>query len=170
MQGKYIFKKATLKDLDRFFVFFSQSIKEQFPQYTPKTRDYFIQKEYSPQSLKVRLKSKDIIIYLAIQDKQIVGYLMTGIIVGGVCLAIWLAVSGQHQGQGIGSQLLQMWEKDAKSFGIHKLHLWTDNKNVDFYKRRGFRLLGKISKNYYGVNDYLFYKSIQKPIEKNFLK
>jgi len=159
-----------LKDLDKFFVFFSRSLKKQFLQYTLKTREYFIQKEYYLQSLRARLKSKDIIIYLAMQDKEAVGYLMTGVIVGGVCLALWLAVSEEHQGQGIGSKLLQMWEKDAKVSGIHKLHLWTDKKNLDFYKRRGFKLLGKISKNYYGVDDYLFYKSIQKPIEKNFLK
>ncbi len=159
-----------MKDLDKFFIFFSQSLKKQFPRYTLKTRDYFIRKEYCLQSLKARLKSKDIIIYLAMQDKEVVGYFVTGVIVGGVCLALWLAVSKKHQGQGIGSQLLQMWEKDAKALGIHKLHLWTDRRNLSFYKKRGFKLLGKVSKNYYGVDDYLFYKSIQKPIEKNFLK
>lgn len=170
MLDDYLYKKAQVKDLDRFFLFFVRSIRKQFPQYTPKTRDYFLKRIYSQKVLKRQLQDKEIMIYLALDQKKVVGYLMVLPLLGGICLGVWLAVSESYQRKGIASKLLEIWEKDARGLGIHKLHLWTDQKNLEFYKRRGFRLVGKIPQNFYGVDDYLFYKSIQKPQEKNFLK
>ncbi len=170
MPKRYLIKKATLKDIKPFYCFFKQSIREQFPQYTARTREYFLQKEYNLVSLSARLKKHDIAIYLACEEKEVIGYLIVGVFVGGVCLIIWLAVSAEHQGQGIASQLLQICETDLKKKGVHKLHLWTDQKNINFYQKRGYKLLGKIPENYYGSDDYFFYKTLQKSKESNFLK
>lgn len=128
-----------------------------------------MKKECSHNSIKAQFKAKQIIIYLAFDSKKLVGYLMVRPIVGGVCMGDWMAVSPDYQGKGVASGLLSMWEKDAKANGMHKLHLWTHKGNVQFYKNRGFNLVGMVPENYYGTNDYFFHKTIQKPFEKNYL-
>lgn len=168
MSTQYNFKEATIKDLSNFFPFFKESIKNYFPEYSLRTRKYFIETEYSPDYLKKAMK-QGLSLFLAFFNKEVAGYLMTSELVGGVCLANWLAVSEKHQGKGIASKLLKMWEEEAKKAGFHKLHLWTDKRNLLFYKKRGFKFVGKVPDNFYGADDYLFYKSIQKPKEKNFL-
>ena len=170
MQKGFKYEKAAVKDVNKFHLFFAQSLNKQFPQYTPKTRQFFIEREYSVSAIESQLKAGVITIYLALSDENVIGYLMTRNIVGGICLATWLAVSDLHKNQGIASNLLEMWEQDSKKRGIHKLHLETDKKNLGFYKKRGFTKVGMIPKNYYGVDDYLFYKAIQEPKESNFLK
>ncbi len=166
----YTFKKANLKDFNAFWVAFAKNIKTQFPEYSAKTRNFFIEQEYCPEALKAQIKNKEIAIYAAFSGKGVVGFLMVRYLCGGVGLGVWLSVSNKHQGKGIATKLLKMWQKEAKKVGIHKLHLWTDKRNLNFYKKQGFAYVGKIPKNYYGADDYLFYKVIQPPKEKNFLK
>ncbi|MDD5146568.1 MAG: GNAT family N-acetyltransferase [Candidatus Pacebacteria bacterium] len=170
MPKDYIFRKASPRDLSAFFPEFAKSLKSQFPEYSSKTKEFFVKREYCLEALKSQLDNKEIVIYLAILASQAVGFLIARYICGGVCLCSWLAVAEGHRGKGLASQLLKMWQNEAKKAGIHKLHLWTGKRNLDFYKKKGFTYVGKIPKNYYGADDYLFYKVIQKPQEKNFLK
>ncbi len=105
------------------------------------------------------------------KDKdQIVGFLMVSAAYGGVSFGNWLVVCRNYQRQGIASKLLKIWEKEAKKWGCHKLHLLTEGRNVSFYQKRGFILLGLIPKNYFGADDFYFYKTIQEPKEENYLK
>lgn len=166
----YTFKKARDKDLDEFFVLFSKLTKKQFPEYSKRIRDFFVKKEYNLEAIRAQVKSREIIIYLALSKGEVAAYLMVRPLVGGVSLGVWLAVSEAHQRKGLATKLLEVWAEDAKKEGMHKLHLWTGKTNVEFYKKRGFKLVGRIPKNYYGADDYLFYKSIQKPLEKNYLR
>lgn len=170
MEKEYNFRKATIKDLPEFFKFFSHSVKNQFPHYSQRVRNIFVEKEYSLGALKAQFKRRQIDIFLAFYGQKVVGHLVVRDIAGGICEGAWLGVSDKHQKQGIATKLLKLWEKEAKKAGMHKLHLWTDKRNLNFYKNRGFNLVGMIPKNYYGADDYLFYKSIQKPLEKNYLK
>lgn len=169
-KNKYIFKKATTKDLDEFWSVFVKNIKTQFPEYSVKTRKAFLEKEYSLQYIKESLKDKRAALYLAYFKGEVAGFLYTTYICGGIGMANWLAVEREHQGHGIATKLLKMWQKEAKQLGMHKLHLWTDKRNLDFYKKQRFIYVGKIPKNYYGADDYLFYKTLQTPKETNFLK
>lgn len=170
MKRQCSFRKAETGDLDEFFVLFSKLTMKLFPEYSLRTRNFILKKEYNLDALKAQFNSKQIIIYLAFCSKELVGYLIVRPIVGGVCLGEWMAVGESRQNAGVASGLLNIWEKDAKASGMHKLHLWADKRNVQFYKNRGFNLVGMIPENYYGANDYFFYKSIQKPLEKNYLK
>lgn len=129
-----------------------------------------MEQEYSPKAIEAQLRGKEISLYLTVYGQEVVGYLMARPICGGVCLGIWLAVSDDHQKQGIASKLLKMWEEDAKKAGMHNLQLWCDKRNIEFYKNRGFKLAGLVPANYYGHDDYLFYKVIQRPLEKNYLR
>ncbi len=166
----YAFKKANLKDFNAFWAAFAKNIKTQFPEYSAKTRDFFIEQEYCPEALKAQLKNKEIAIYAAFSEKEVIGFLMVRYICGGVCLGVWLSVLKKYQGKGVATKLLKMWQTDAKESGMHKIQLWTDRRNLNFYKKQGFVYVGKIPKDFYGEDDFLFYKTLQKPQEKNFLK
>jgi len=168
---EYYFKKAKASDIEGLMPFFKKTIKGHFPEYSVRTKNFFISYEYSEGFLKTALK-KQLDLYLAFcqKEKDIVGYLMASRLVGGICLANWLAVSPKHQGKGIATNLLLAWQEEAKKQGMHKLHLWASKRNIQFYKNRGFVLVGEIPANFYGADDYLFYKTIQKPQEKNFLR
>lgn len=170
MKKQYSFKKTNVRDLDEFFILFSKLTVELFPEYSLRVRNHILKKEYNIDAIKAQFKAKQIIIYLASCSKGFVGYLIVRPIVGGVCMGEWMAISEENQNMGVASGLLDMWQKDAKARGVHKLHLWADERNVQFYKNRGFVFVGKVPKNYYGVDDYFFYKSIQSPVEKNYLK
>jgi len=156
-------KLATLNDIITFFPFFQTSLKTQFPHYSPKTINFFLAKDYSLEKNKQGIKENWRQIYLALNNEQIVGYLMATKPYGGVSFCNWIAVDPQHQGQGVASKLLKTWECQAKIDSAHKLHLWTDIRNLDFYKNRGFILVGEIPQNYFGSDDFLFYKIINDP-------
>ncbi|MDD4989761.1 MAG: GNAT family N-acetyltransferase [Candidatus Pacebacteria bacterium] len=133
----YTFKKAGLKDFNAFWRAFAENIKTQFPEYSAKTRNFFIEQEYCLKAVKAQLKNKQIAIYAAFFEKSVVGFLMVRYLCGGVGMANWLAVSKKHQGKGIATKLLQMWQNEAKKSGMHKIQLWTDKRNLNFYKKQG---------------------------------
>lgn len=170
MKKEYNFRKAKVGDLNEFFVLFSKLTMKLFPEYSSRIKNFILKKECNLDALKAQFKAKQIIIYLVFCSKELVGYLIVRPIVGGVCLGEWMAIKESHQNMGVASGFLSMWEKDAKASGMHKLHLWADERNVQFYKNRGFNFVGMVPENYYGSDDYFFYKSIQKPLEKNYLK
>lgn len=163
MGNKIKIKKATVKDIDLFWPLFSESIKKQFPEYSKKAKDYFLRKAFSKKELKKDLKGENLIIFLAFSGKEIVGFLVALPPYGGISFVSWLAVKDNFQGKGIGGQLLKKQEAVVKGQGVHKIHLWTDRRNLKFYKRKGYKMVGCIPKNYFGSDDWLFYKTIQAP-------
>ena len=58
-------------------------------------------------------------------------------------LTPWIAafiVNPDFRGQGIGTRVLELLENRARSLGIKRLHLWTEDQ-ADFYGKRGYRLV-----------------------------
>lgn len=170
MKVKFVIRKATLKDLEKFFKFFTKSISSQFPKYTPLTCRFFLEKEFSKKEFRQWLKKNKALILLAMVQERIVGHLLAMSPYGGVSFCSWIAVDEDFQGQGVGLRLLQKWKKWAQKQGAHKLHLWTDRRNLKFYKNCGFTLVGHIPNNFFGAHDYLFVKSLGKPKEENYLR
>lgn len=167
---KITFKRIAPRELKGFFKFFERSIHGQFPEYSVKTRKYFTKFSYAFKRLKNGIANKERVVYTAFCGEEYAGFLMASAWPGGICFIDWLAVAKKFQEKGVASKFLQMCEKDAKAKGFHKIHLWTNGRNLKFYKNKGFKLIGKIPENAYGSDDYLFYKTIQKPIESKFLK
>ncbi len=155
-------KEAAIGDTDSFWRLFSESVKNQFPEYSEKAKNYFIKKAFSKKELRKDLKNKKITIFLALNDGEAIGYLLGIHPYGGITQISWLAVKDSFQGKNIGSRLLKEYEALAKKQGAHKIHLWTDKRNLKFYKKKNYKLVGCIPENYFGANDWLFYKKIQK--------
>ena len=169
-QQNYRISLATPNDVDRFYPLFEKSMKTQFSEYTDKTIQYYLQKEYPPDVMKDKILKKSISLLLAYKEEAIVGYLIGQRVYGGIAFGEWLGVDDAHQRQGIGSALLQAWEQHSIQLGAHKIHLWTAEKNVGYYQKRGYVLVGKVPDNYFGTDDYFMYKTLRKSHEDNFLK
>lgn len=163
-------KLLGVSNLDRFFTLFEKSISTQFPEYTQNTRNYFTKKESSKKQFKHLIKKGKKKIFIAIANGKIVGYLTASKIYGGIGFCEWLGVSDEYQHKGVGTALLKKYETMSLKKGAHKIHLWTANKNISFYKKNGYILVGNIPENYFGTDEYLMYKILQEAKEVNYLK
>lgn len=158
------------EEVGSFYSFLSESIRGRFPEYTEKTREYFAEKRHSRDKLREELKAGARSVLVAAAEGKYAGFLMYEPLFGGVAFCNWLVVKEELQGRGLASRLLEEWERISREAGAHKLIIWTNNRNVEFYKKRGFILVGNIPDNYFGATDYLLYKSIQEPKEENYLR
>ncbi|SRR5258706_12232709 len=161
---------ATVNDMEAFYKTFSQVLEVDFSEYSKNTIEFFLKRDYSMNNVKSGIENKRFKLFLAKKDQDIVGFLLSSRVYGGIGFCNWIGVIPSHRGKGIGSALIEEWEKSAKDEGAHKTHLQTSGKNIDFYKKRGYVLVGTIPDNYFGATDYIFYKVLQTPKESNFLK
>lgn len=159
----------TKKDIDEFFDVFSRLVQNQFPEYSASVRTHFYtgEREITKRQLFKKVKKNDLI-FFAKNSKRIVGVLIADRPLGGISFCHWLAVDIPFQKKRIGQALLSMWEKAAYEVGSHGLHLESPKRNVTYYKKRGFELLGLHRKGYFGTDNYIFTKLLQEPNEKTF--
>jgi len=155
-------RKATVKDIKEFMVFFRGSLKNLFPEYSQKAKEFFLKKEWTEKSIRNLVKNSQVDVLIAVMNKRIVGDILINKPFGGVSFVSWIAVDPEFQKIGIGSLLLKKCETVAKNNGSHKVTFWTARRNIGFYKKRGYVLVGHIPENYFGADDWLFYKSIRK--------
>jgi len=164
-------EELALKDLDRFFKVFEEVIREGFPYYSKNLQDYFIEKDYSKKVFAKNLKEKKRAIFIALEGREIVGFLVVNKPYGGVSFAPWLGVKKEFRGKGIGGKLMSYWEKWAKRAGAHSLLLSTSQiRKKDFYLKCGFKFFGTEKKTWFGLDHHKFGKLINKPNEKKILK
>lgn len=120
-----------------------------------------MEKDYSKINLKKELSKKEKILLLALSKDGIKGYLLGSPPYGGITFINWLGVKNSFQKKGIGSLLLKKFEKIIKEKKDHKIHIWANKRACRFYKRNGYKPVGFISNNFFGVDDWLFYKKVR---------
>lgn len=143
---------------------FGEVVMNEFPEYSERIRTYFID-IILPQELprkKLRIGAFD--------NDTLVGFLIAENPFGGVLFVPWLALLSSHQKQGIGTQLLTYIEELALKSGVHSIQLQADERNVPFYTRNDFEVIGLDKKGFFGTDNYLLKKQIQEPNEELFLK
>jgi len=167
---KIIIDKVGEKNLDEFFKVFSRLIQSEMLEYSERTRKYFYtnNRAMNKKVLKWKLGKGDIVLSATL--KKMVGILIADRPFGGISIGHWLVVDRQFQMIGIGRSLLLEWEKISKDDGAHGLRLETDKRNIDFYKKMGFSLVGLDKRGEFGTDNYIMKKVIQTPKEENFLK
>lgn len=164
-------RELTLKDIDKFFDSFKEVLRKDFPYYSKRLRDYFINKDYSKKVFAKNLKEKKRAIFVAWTRGKVVGFLVVNRPYGGVSFAPWLGVEKDFQRKGIGRKLMAFWEEWAKKKGAHSLLISTsDNRNKDFYLKCGFKYFGTEGKTWFGLKHHSFGKLIAEPDEDKFLK
>lgn len=148
------------KDLLGFYKLFKQSLVEDFKEYSPEVVA-FQWKRHRKNRLLKWVKSGDEYIFLAKNEEgRLVGVLMSQRIVGGVSYCDWLIVSHDFRGMGVGTKLVEFWEKWTRRNKGHLLILSSNKRNVSFYKKNGFVKYGHLVNGYFNEDDYQLCKKI----------
>lgn len=159
-------EKIKAKDVPKISSHYTEWIDNLFPEYPENVRKRMIKKIYNKKHLLEEVK-RDGIILTAYLGKELVGMFVADPPLGGLSYSLWLMVGSAFQGRGIGKALLKKWEEEAKKQGCHNLRVEADHRNVGFYEKVGFKLIGMEKKGYFGTDNYLFQKIIGEPnVEK----
>lgn len=167
---KIVIKKISEKTLDEFYDFFQKSLQPLFSEYNPRDLDFIINKGWTRKRYGKRLKDKSKILFGAWVDGKLVGIMDTDAPFIGVSFGIWLMVDQKHQGHGVGSKLIEKFEEVSKKLGAHSVYLYSGDTKVDFYKHRGYELVGVHRKAWFGHDHFYFAKQIAEPKQENYLK
>lgn len=166
----FTIRKIKVGEVKDFLETFSTGVREDFVEYTPKTREFIVTQEYNQKKLNEGLKNHIFTVLAAFADRQIIGYAIGADWNGGVASLYWLGVLQPYRNKGIASKLLLEFEKEMVKLGIHNLELRSPERNLDFYEKRGYTKVGLIRKTFFGADDYFFYKLLQTPKSANYLK
>jgi len=148
-------------DWNGFASLFSKQLLFDFPTFSQEGKRFFLEKKYNNlKSAESFLKNKQV--FLAKSKENLLGFLVSHQVPGGVAICDWLWVDKNHRQQGIGHLLVRSWEEsNLKEKKIHKLSISTTNQdNLSFYQRLGFKLEGLREKDQWGVDRYLLGKLI----------
>lgn len=159
---------ATAEEIPEFHKLFSYTIRELFCEYSKQTQDYFLSKDYDEWWMTKSVKENSKYLFLAKDNEKTIGYIFFNKLYGGVTMASWIAVLPEYQNRGIAKKLLELWENWAKEHGAHALQIWTQNKNVSYYQKRGFSLSGNFPHAWFGMTTNLLYKILKEVDPKSY--
>lgn len=159
-----ICRKLTSRDRSKFDKLFIHSIKNYFPEYKTEVIKHFVSKPYRDEIWDVSIRVG------AFDGKQLVGYIISEWYSGGIVYIFWYAVDKNYRRRGIGKKLLNLTESLAKKTGAHGIKLDADQRNLEFYRKAGYEVLGFDKLSYYGADNYQLKKHIQKPNVEYFFK
>ncbi len=159
-----IVRPLNQKDKTVFDKIFTESVEEYFPEYSERLRKHFGSAAYVDKSFNSPIRIG------AFENEELIGYLLSDSQIGGVVQIHWLAVLRKYRGKGVGSALLKELEEMAVKEGAHNIQLYSDEVNLEFYKKNRYEILGFDKKGYYGTDNYLMKKLIQEPKEESFFK
>ncbi len=164
-------RRITKNEIKPFQKFFQRIISEAFTEYPPEVLDFFINKDFADAFLKKSLEKWDYVVLLAIDNSEIIGFLVREKLYGGVSFCTWLAVDQKYRGQGIGSKLVDFWEKEVLKEKGHKLMLVAPSEEAcRFYLKKGFEEEGYEKKSWFGLDYWIFGKIIAEPHPEVFLE
>ncbi len=110
--------------------------------------NYYTSPHNKPEtSLKIKLKHKDGLLFVAVDGSEVIGSVLSGFD-GHRGWIYSMAVTPGQRTQGLGSRLLKHAEKELKKRGAPKINLQVmpDNKAVvEFYEKNGYKVEPRIS-------------------------
>lgn len=161
---EHVVKKLNPKDFDRFYNFASDFILNRYQDYPPEVRKKYLEQDLDKKQLVEDIEKGNAQVLVAFSAGGIVGFAVLGFERGGAVHIQWLAVDEKYRGHGIGSQLLVLSEEVAKEHKCHFVILWTESeKNIEFYQKRGYYLVGLQRQAWYGIDENLMQKNLCPP-------
>ncbi len=165
--------KCTIKnikstELNRVVTIVKQSLKEDFPEYQLRTIPAY-QNIFNRKYFKELLKKKSNILGAYVR-KNLVGFIAVRGEYGGVVYCDWFVVMKKFRRQGIGNRLLKAGELWSIKHNYHCIYLHTESrKNIEYYRRHGFRYVGVLNNCWFGEREHILQKILlQKPNEQIF--
>jgi GNAT superfamily N-acetyltransferase len=150
----------SLPFLNQFFDLFCDVMNNDFLEYTKNQRKYFLTDLYSKEKYKYFLHSSYRKTLIAIENDEVIGFLVADQTFGGVGFISWLGVLKQNRGKGVGTELVKFYEDFCKDKNAHLVEAYTFPKSIGFYKRLNFFEVGTRSKGYFGVKNIIVDKEI----------
>lgn len=160
----------TIKDVFEVFFLASKILKEDFPEYSPKVANIYGKKYFSEKRLRDLLKHKTNHMYGIKDNNTLIACMILKGDFGGVLYIELLIVKKEYRGSGIGTSLFEKAEQWSIENKYHYLWLFTESeKNIDFYKRKGFTYIGLHKGAWFGMNEHILSKQLQsKPFPEVF--
>lgn len=158
------------KELVIFHKLFSTILREGFPEYPVPLIDFFINNDFSVDSLGKMISEKEISILIDEEVSGFVGFLLFEKLYGGVSYCAWIGILKEMRGRGIGRKLVEEWEKQILLEGGHRLTLITQSQtNRQIFPRFGFKEEGLEEKSWFGLDAWIFGKVISEPKIENYI-
>lgn len=105
------------------------------------------------EELERRVREPNVPFFLARIGSELVGVAVGAKPEGGVGTIVWLIVSPDHRGEGIGTRLFAEIAETYRSLGCHKMKLTASTVQArTFYERMGMNVEGHLKKHWWGMD------------------
>ncbi|OGD52801.1 hypothetical protein A3J78_02160 [Candidatus Beckwithbacteria bacterium RBG_13_35_6] len=155
-----IVEALKLQELDSFWQVFKIVLSKDFPGYSPKVVDYFLNKLYNQASFNYWLNSGYKTVLVAKFGNTIIGFAVIDKPYGGVCFCRWLGILKNFRKKGAGKKIIAAWIQYAKEYGCHKVEVASQPNAKIFYQKCNLDFEGKRKLSYFGIDQYIFGKVI----------
>ena len=150
----------SLENVDDFFTLFETIVKEDFPEYSDKVKNFFLTRDYSKQSFINLIGQRYRKVLIARESDEVVGYLVGDGTYGGVGFVSFFGVKKEKRKNGIGSALLKAYEEFCKSKKAHMIKLYTFDRIQPFYEKLEYEHIGEEKMGYWGTTNQVMGKRI----------
>ncbi len=101
-------------------------------------------------------------VFIAVEDKTLLGVLVSSTAEAGLLWLSWVVVSPQARGRGIAKDLITAFHASAAAQGVHKT--WCDSRlantaSARMLEKSGYRVVATLYKHWYGL-DYLIWERL----------
>lgn len=169
---KFKIRKLKLNETAQVYNLVNTALKKDFKMWPKKVNDVYRKQIYNEKHFRKFFTKKKNPIFGIYDNELLMGIIAIKSEYGGVAYIDWLVVHKRYRKLGLGTKLLKVAEKWLIKNKFHYVYFHTNSqKNIEFYKKRGFELLGSQKKSWYGVDVYLMQKVLRgKPFEEIFKK
>lgn len=160
---------VNLASFPNFYELFKELMLEGYQHFPSELREYFLKRDYAQENFAYWLEKNYRKMIIATETSsdakqtppvEIKGFLVGDHTYGGVGFISWLGVKKEFRKQGIGTQLLKVYEIYARSKKAHLLELYTSENNVNFYQNQGFSEIGRRQEGFYGQKNIIMNKPL----------
>jgi ribosomal protein S18 acetylase RimI-like enzyme len=163
-------RRITTNDLDPFYDFFKKTVSTEFPEYSPKAKEYIFSRGWNKERYESFLNNQNRFILGAWYGEKLTAILDAELPFMGVCFCSWIMVDRQFQKKGIGTKLLRQLEEEMRQRHAHMIFLYASSHNNSYYEKLGYEWSGIMKKSWFGQDHNVFTKLLQEPKEENYLK
>lgn len=156
---RFTIRKLSLNQAGEISRIVTDSLKVDFP-YKKETISAY-SKMFNKKYFADIIKGKKNVAFGAYIKNELIGIVIAKAEYGGVVYVEWIVIKKNFRGEGIGSKLLEEVEKWCILNKNHYIYLNTEtDKNIEYYKKRGFRYVGVHKNFWFGEDEHILGKNL----------